>query len=107
MKTDQFRFDFESGKGQAFARSSDPGTSWAAAKSVEGAEATRMELVVLAALKAHPAGLTGHELVEATGLNYESCTPRIRPLVRKGLVVDSGERRTGLSNRKSIVWKAT
>lgn len=90
--------------GEAYARSGDPGTSHAAAESMRGAEATRMESFVLEALKLE--SMTTHEIAASSGLPYESVTPRIKPLVAKGLVVDSGERREGRSGRKSIVWRA-
>ena len=93
--------------GEAHARSTDPETSEQAAERMRGEEANRVESVVLHALKRNPKGLTNHEIVEWTGLTWNTCTPRIRPLVRKGLVVDSGERRQGPTNRKCVVWKAT
>jgi hypothetical protein len=92
---------------EAWARSRDPVTSHIAAESVRGDIATKLESDVLAAIKRHPHGLTNHELVTATGLTWNTCTPRIAPLVRKKLVVDSGERRKGPTNRACIVWKAS
>lgn len=89
---------------ESYARTTDPTTSHVAAASIR--QANHMETVVLDAIAASPNGLTNHELVEATGLAWNSCTPRIRPLVRKGLVRDSGIRRAGPSYRKCIVWKA-
>lgn len=94
--------------GEAHARTSDPDTSHAAARSVEGEHANSMENRVLHTIRIFANyGITTHELVEATGIPYESVTPRIKPLVQKGLVVDSGERRPGTSKRRCIVWKAT
>jgi hypothetical protein len=90
----------------ALARHTDPDTSHAAARDVAGAIASALERRVLAAIKGSPQGLTNHEIVAITGLTWNTATPRIRPLVRKHLVYDSGERRSGETNRKCIVWKA-
>lgn len=92
-------------RGDAYARHSDPETSHAAAQDMES-KANRLESLVLAFLLEYRGGLTSHELVAATGLNWNTLTPRIRPLVRKGLVMDSGERRVGPCGKKCIVWKA-
>jgi len=92
--------------GAAYARNKDPVTSHEAAESVRGREANAMEGRVLSELKLWPDGLTSHELVEITGIRWQSITPRIRPLVRKGLVEDSGLRRPGPTGRNVIVWRA-
>lgn len=92
--------------GEAWARRSDPGTSHEAALEVEGEQANRMELEVLLALRKAPSGLTNHELVSLTGLPWNTVSPRVRPLVRKGWVQDSGERRKGPTGKRCIVWKA-
>jgi hypothetical protein len=57
-------------------------------------------------LRAHPAGLTSHEVAAHLGLSLVTVSPRMRPLVRKNLVVDSGEKRAGVGFMNSIVWKA-
>lgn len=94
--------------GEAHARRSDPATSKDAADALEGEVATRMELKVLAALRNSPNGATTHELVGLTGLPYESVTPRIKPLRKKGLVEDSGAKRPGPGGkRQCIVWCLT
>ena len=68
---------------------------------------TKLEAVVLSALREHPNGLTNHGLVRVTGIDWNTITPRIAPLVRKGLVFDSGKRREGPTNRSCIVWMAS
>ena len=92
---------------KAFARRTDPQTSKDAAKSIDDSRLSHMEQVVLSALKRHPHGLTSHDLVLETGETWNTVTPRIRPLVKKGKVYDSGERRLGPAGRNCIVWKAT
>jgi hypothetical protein len=95
------------GEGEAYARTPDPDTSHAAATSVRGDQANRLELEILEVLKRHPAGLTNHEIVEASGVEWNTATPRIAPLVRKGLVIDSGRRRTDPSTGRACnVWQA-
>lgn len=88
---------------EAYARITDPDTSHKAANEVE---TSRLEQMVLVQLSSCPDGLTNHELVERTGCSWNTITPRLRPLVRKGLVVDSGTRRKGPTNKSCIVWRA-
>jgi uncharacterized membrane protein len=93
--------------GAAYARNTDPETSHQAAKVVAEEQANELEAQVLAAIKSHPQGLTNHEIVQITGLSWNTSSPRIRPLCRKNLVRDSGERRKGPgTNRRCIVWVA-
>ena len=92
--------------GEARARNTDPGTAHEAAAAIEGEKANQMERLVLDVLNGHPGGLTSHELVSLTGLPWNTVTPRIRPLVRKGMAIDSGRRRPGPANRRCIVWAA-
>src|SRR5262245_9527438 len=80
--------------GVALARMTDPETSHDAAQALEGDEASRMERIVLEGIRCtQSTGATNHEIVELTGLCWNTTSPRIRPLVERGLVVDSGERR--------------
>lgn len=99
-KLDLFRW------GEAHARNTDPDTSKSAAADVTGQVANQVEKIVLAALRANPDGLTNHGIVQVTGLPWNTTSPRLRPLVRKKLICDSGLRRSGEgSNKKCIVWK--
>lgn len=84
------------------ARIKDPETAKAAARSVD---ATRLESLCLDFLR-HSQGLTAHELAQILRLPLVSVSPRMRPLVNKGLVTDSGGRRATASGRKAIVWRA-
>lgn len=93
MSDDRFR--------DAAARRTDPSTSHAAASAVD---ATRLETIVMKQLK-HHGGMTTHELADSTGLDLVSISPRMRPLVRKNLVRDSGKKRGGSNHRASIVWE--
>lgn len=89
---------------QALARHTDPETSHDAADSVP---ATKLEAKILAVLKgiARP-GATTEELAQLTQLSLVTVSPRMKPMQRKHLVVDSGFRRRGLSGRNQIIWRA-
>lgn len=82
------------------ARSTDPQTSHDAAVTINMAA---LEQTVFDAISA-AGGLTTHELSERLSLSLVSVSPRMRPLCRKGKIMDSGERRAGSNGRKSIVW---
>jgi hypothetical protein len=93
-------------EGEAYARGSDPETSHEAAGDMKGKRATRLENVAYRALMDHyDNGLTNHELVAVTDLPWNTITPRVRPLVRKGLACDSGNRRKGPAGKYCVVWK--
>jgi hypothetical protein len=87
------------------ARHTDPPTShWAA----EEVKTTRIEQVVAAAIRRSGSrGLIAAELPEHTGMPLNTVTPRTRPLVAKGIIRDSGEKRPGPSGKNQIVWKHT
>lgn len=91
--------------GVALARNTDPETSKTAADEVEGEEASKMEQKVVDALARNKDGLTNHELVSATGVDWNSITPRVRPLVRKQIIEDSGVKRMGPKGKNCIVWR--
>ncbi len=84
----------------AASRRSDPETSKAAAKSVA---TNALEFRVMFALAHH--GMTSHEIADYLNLPLVTISPRMRPLVNKNLIVDSGERRSGVGFKTSIVWK--
>ena len=91
---------------EAYAKRNDPDTAHRAAEYVRE-KLPQLEQVVLSAFRqAGENGLTGDELSRATGIFRHTCCPRVAPLCRKGLLVDSGERRPGETNRKQVVWKA-
>lgn len=86
----------------AHARRRDPGTSHAAAASVD---VTPLEMAVVGALKSNPSGLTSFEIADILRISLVTVSPRLRPLADKLLVEDSGQRRIGESGRKQIVWR--
>jgi DNA-binding MarR family transcriptional regulator len=89
----------------AYARHSDPETSAEAAESVK---TTNVEAIVLEALREFGEdGATSHDLVAQTGMEWQTVSPRMRPLIRKGFAVETDRRRPGPSGRKCIVFVAS
>lgn len=80
-------------------------TSIEAAKSIE---VTKLEALVLQAIKdSGKTGITQDELLQRfSHYSYSSITARPSALKRKGLVVDSGERRPARSGRNQAVLVA-
>jgi DNA-binding MarR family transcriptional regulator len=60
--------------------------------------------VLLTLIKEGP--MTAEQVSEFTGISQQSLTPRFRPLVEKGLIMDTGERRKNRSGRSAILWRA-
>lgn len=88
----------------AVARSSDPGTSWEAARRVEGIRESQE--AVLRVLRSGPK--TDEELVEHPDLHMQSPSgirTRRAELRDQGLVRDSGRRAVGKTGRRMIVWE--
>lgn len=83
-------------------RKHDPDTSKAAAKTI----VNNMETVVLDAIKAFPDGCIADDVVAHLQMRWDTVTPRFAPLIRKKLIIDTGERRKGASGRSQRVLKA-
>jgi len=81
-------------------------TSAQAADSLGPATLNAMQRRVLKLLRDNPHGLTDEEQQAALGMNPSTQRPRRIELVRRGLVVEAGTRRTA-SGRMASVWKAT
>lgn len=80
-------------------------TSIEAAQSIELPKLERMVLNAIQQSKRR--GMTQDELLRAfSAYSYSSITARPAALKRKGLIVDSGERRLGRSTRKQAVLVA-
>jgi DNA-binding transcriptional regulator GbsR (MarR family) len=87
----------------ALSRADDPETSHEAAASI--ADMPELEAIVLEALKSSAVGMILDEIIDATGMQKVTVSPRLRPLEKKRLVVRQGKR-PGKSNRKQTVWLA-
>lgn len=97
----KIRSDFPITHGAA--RHTDPKTSKVAAAEVNAGD---LEVVFLCCLYRH-GNKTSEEVAKVTGCPLNSISPRTAPLIRKELIVDSGERRPGASGKKQIVWAMT
>ena len=97
---------------KAYARSTDPDTSHDAAASVDP-HLPNLEDTVYAAIKSRgDRGATCDEIVDLTGLNWNTVSPRLKPLRNKKLIEaqtvfeDTVIKRQGKSHRMQIVWFA-
>jgi hypothetical protein len=90
---------------RALARISDPDTSKQAASTVD---TTKLEQIVLDVIKTFPDGCICQDIELALPhMRTSSISPRIKPLLKKGLIVLTGEKRPGFSGRNQQVVKAT
>ena len=91
---------------QAHARKTDPVTSHEAAEAITPS-LNKIEQGIYDALCSFlPGGATADEIVEVSGIQYRTVTPRLKPMCRKGVVVDSVEYKRGDSGRRQILWMA-
>lgn len=82
-------------------RRTDITTSREAAQSVN---ATKLEQEVYDCVKSFGVGgCTAEQVTIATGIPHETTSPRFRPLLDKGLIVDTGERRKASTGRRQRV----
>ncbi len=79
-------------------------TSREAAKWIEP-DARSLRGAVLIYLR-RTGGTTAQEVERDLELSGNTVRPRIRELVKAGLVYDSGETRVLASGRKAIIWRA-
>jgi hypothetical protein len=84
-------------------RNNDPDTSHAAAKTVD---TSQLELMVYEVIGKFPNGCIADDVQqELAHLRSNTITPRFAPLIRKGFIVDTGERRRASSGRSQRVMK--
>ena len=85
------------------ARRTDPDTSQEAAEKIDAAH---MERMVYEVICMYPNGCTLDQIVKHFPTRgQQSISPRLAPLMRKGYICDSGERRMGGAGRKQRVLK--
>ena len=83
------------------ARTEDPDTSHDAAESLDSAA---MERLVYETIARFPNGCIADEIERALPhVRSHSITPRFAPLLRKGFIIDTGERRLASSGRNQRV----
>jgi len=89
---------------KGLARKTDPETSKQAASTVD---ATKLEIIVLEAIRSFPNGCISEQVENVLyPIKASSITPRYRPLLKKNLIEDTGERRAGSSGRSQRVLRA-
>jgi hypothetical protein len=79
-------------------------TSAAAAATIDGERLARLEARVFEVLARRPQTCDAVEL--STGLSHQTVSARIRGLVQRHRVMDSGRRAPTRSGRLATVWKA-
>lgn len=85
------------------ARYTDPETSHEAAQTID---TTELERVVYETIKMFPNGCIGDDIVRMLPqYGIQTISPRYAPLLRKGWIVDTGERRKARSGRSQRVMK--
>lgn len=85
-------------------RTEDPDTSHEAAAKVDSA---KLEQMVLEVIAKYPNGCIADDVErELAHLRSHSITPRFAPLLRKGMIEDTGERRKASSGRSQRVMRA-
>jgi hypothetical protein len=96
--------------GDAYARRFDPDTSHEAARHMEGANAGRIETLVVEALDSMDGCGTAYECelliqVDHPALDSNTISPRFKPLEAKNLIHRTDRRGPGRGNRTQIVWQ--
>ena len=85
------------------ARGTDPETSHEAAESID---TTALEHIVYEVIKQFPNGCIGDDVVRMLPeFGIQTISPRYAPLIRKGWIVDTGEKRKARSGRSQRVMK--
>jgi predicted ArsR family transcriptional regulator len=87
---------------QALARYTDPTSSHQAAFQFDAAAESIEQRIVQ---KLRSGGMTTHALAATLSLELVTVSQRMKPLVEKGLVRDSGRRAESPSGRKRIIWE--
>jgi hypothetical protein len=85
-------------------RRNAPATSKAAARSVAGGFGLRAERVFACIMQSGPAGMTDHEISQATGILLQSLPSLRGGLAAIGRIVLNGAERPTPSGRNARVW---
>ena len=86
-------------------RATDPDTSMDAAEKVDS---TTLEQQVYEVIAMYPNGCISDEVLEHfPNRGVQTISPRYAPLIRKGLIEDTGERRKSSTGHSQRVLKAT
>ena len=103
MQLDLFKRISEFLGSPAQSRSSDPITSRLAGEKVD---TNKLEGLVYGVIKQYPNGCIMDDVINSLPqIREHSIQPRFAPLIRKGFVVDTGEKRRGKSGRLQRIMK--
>jgi hypothetical protein len=102
MADDDDEFDDLFKHAEAHARSTDPWTSHVSAKETD---ANKSERLVWETLWETGDAMTTYDIAQYTGKDDGSITPRMKPLLRKGLVVKAGFK-MGPRRKPMTTWRA-
>jgi hypothetical protein len=80
-------------------------TSEAAAESMREHVTQLAGRVLRAIASGGASGFTCDEVEVLTGMAHQTCSARVNELMRKGRIVDTGQRRKTRSGRKAVVWR--
>jgi hypothetical protein len=84
-------------------RNTDAGTS---AKAADKVDTAKLEGMVYEVIKRYPEGCIMDDVIASLPTVREhSIQPRFAPLIRKGFVIDTGEKREGRSGRLQRIMK--
>lgn len=86
------------------ARDGSPETAFEAADSVAAVARSREVLAYRLIRTQAQIGATADEVSEALGWERYSSRPRLSTMKARGEIVDSGQRRRGVSGRRQVVW---
>ncbi len=81
-------------------------TSIDAARAIASVTSRIQRTALLAIQEVGARGLTSQELADRTGIDFATVQPRTTELRRKGLIVDSRQRRRNRNGKSAIVWVA-
>jgi hypothetical protein len=85
-------------------RATDPVTSMDAAESIDS---TKLEQMVYEVIAMYPNGCTSDEVLKHfPNHGVQTISPRFAPLIRKGFIEDTGEKRKASSGRSQRIMKA-
>lgn len=79
-------------------------TSIDAARAIASVTSRIQRTALLAIQEVGARGLTSQELADRTGIDFATIQPRTTELRRKGLIVDSRQRRRNRNGKAAIVW---
>ncbi len=92
--------------GPAVARGNASPTLHSAAESIDRVRPTIQDAVYMALSLAGPLGLTRIELATRTGISENTVRPRVRELLKAGLIVEAGTRPSPSGRQAGILYLA-